>query len=630
MRMGSCEYDVMELVRRAQLGDRESLNRLAETARVRLHEYVFRLTLIEDVTQDIVQETILEMLRLFGKLRKADRFWAWLYGIAFNKVRNHFSKQWRHRTRSLSENEYEPAGRPGGDVLAEVVTEELKQIVLCSIRALAPRHRAVLTMRCYDRMSYAQISQLVGCSEIGTRALFYRAKKALARELSRHGFTKGSLVLALVVFGKITAASEAAAVEVSVTAATLSVGPLAALIATATGKIGIVTLVTAGVVAAGSAAVTGEKAASLLGLRPDGPAGLPTTSWRTRSRGAEQECWHYYPAGPDQAVMTRLVTFDSSDNAPVSLILQNQYANYHYDYRSNTVTVRNHRMWEEDLRTRQLPTDPPALSEFLSQVEGHRCSMEHVTGEKRGLLVIYRRSADGESRIRQVDQQLTVLEEEYFQFGWPESARIVDQRDPMHRRGRAYFRISGRINDVPLSGAGRLPLVYAASRLHSPWLDLRIGRRRRVVDTKDGALVYDENGRIAGRYASGSFFKGLARPWMGLHSIDTIRRDAAGQKLWFQTRYDGGDCADVLVKADPVTLTYTINLKQDIVERITFVSDDPKASDSITGQIEFAYLQDTDGSAAEFAEPRAITAGPRKSSPYGMLWLTQLLQPQDD
>ncbi|HQG49592.1 MAG TPA: sigma factor, partial [Sedimentisphaerales bacterium] len=93
--MSSCECDTLELVRKAQLGDRDSLTRLAEAARVRLHEYVFRLTLQEDLTQDIVQETILEMLRLFGKLRQSDRFWGWLHGIAFNKVRNHFGKQWR-------------------------------------------------------------------------------------------------------------------------------------------------------------------------------------------------------------------------------------------------------------------------------------------------------------------------------------------------------------------------------------------------------------------------------------------------------------------------------------------------------------------------------------------------------
>ena len=39
--------DYIELVRKAQLGDKESLDRLAEAARVRLAEYVHRLTLEE-------------------------------------------------------------------------------------------------------------------------------------------------------------------------------------------------------------------------------------------------------------------------------------------------------------------------------------------------------------------------------------------------------------------------------------------------------------------------------------------------------------------------------------------------------------------------------------------------------
>ena len=92
-----------ELVKRAQLGDRESLNRLAEAARVHLREYVLRLTLQEDLTQDIVQESILEMFKVFDKLKNAERFWAWLDGIAFNKIRSHYGRQWRHKTISLSE-----------------------------------------------------------------------------------------------------------------------------------------------------------------------------------------------------------------------------------------------------------------------------------------------------------------------------------------------------------------------------------------------------------------------------------------------------------------------------------------------------------------------------------------------
>ena len=623
------ENECLNWVRKAQLGDQDSLDRLAEAARVRLHEYVFRLTLAEDLTQDIVQETILEMLRLLGKLRKADRFWEWLYGIAFNKVRNHYGRQWRHKTRPLSENGPEPAGKAGDEVLAQVVTEELKQIVLDSIQRLEPRQRAVLTMRCYDHMSYAEIARLMGCSEIGTRALFYRAKKTLARLLSDHGLTKGSLVMALIVFGKMTAVSEATAAEISVSAATVSVGPVAALLATATSKVGIVTLATAGVLAAGTIAATHEWATSQRDVLPD-----HSRDWLIPSPQAESsaplECWYYFPEGPDQSVMTRLMSFDNTGGKPVCLVLENQHANYYFEHRANTVTIASHHMWQEDLRVRRLPTDPPELSDFLARVEGGPRDVPLTAGRGKGLLIVYERSAEGRGRIRQVERHPNGLEEEYFQFGWPESAHVVDQRDAMHQRGWTYFRLSGYVNGMAVSGTGRLPFTFAARQSHYPWLELRIGSRVRAVDAKNGAIVYDRDGRIAARYASGGLFQGLARPWMGLHAIDTIRRDAARQQLRFQTEYDGGNNAKVVVQTNAVTLVYTINMEQDTIERIALTSAQAEGSSAVSGEIEFTYLQDTDGASAPFPEPRVSTGGSRESNERGMLWLVRLLQSENE
>jgi len=245
-----------ELIKKAQLGDRECLSRLAEAARVHLREYVLRLTLQEDLTEDIVQESILEMFKIFDKLKKADRFWAWLHGIAFNKIRSHYGRQWRHKTISLSEVACEIATEDSQNALADMVNRELKQIVLRSMRELSPRHRAVLTMRCYKEMAYSDIAILMGCSEFGAQALFYRAKKALAKKLSHHGLGKGYLLTALVLFGKLTAATEASAANVSVTAATLKVGAAASLAAMVTSKTAIVSLTAAGTIAAGTAAIT--------------------------------------------------------------------------------------------------------------------------------------------------------------------------------------------------------------------------------------------------------------------------------------------------------------------------------------------------------------------------------------
>jgi RNA polymerase sigma-70 factor (ECF subfamily) len=54
------DAEYIELVKKAQNGDRVSLNLLAEQVYARLSQYVVRLTLNEDLAQDIVQETILK------------------------------------------------------------------------------------------------------------------------------------------------------------------------------------------------------------------------------------------------------------------------------------------------------------------------------------------------------------------------------------------------------------------------------------------------------------------------------------------------------------------------------------------------------------------------------------------
>jgi RNA polymerase sigma factor (sigma-70 family) len=196
------------------------------------------------------------MFKVFKKLKRAEKFWSWLDGIAFNKIRQHYGRQWRHKTLPISDIDRQLAIGDSQSALAEMINKELKQIVLISMRELSPRHRAVLTMRCYKDMPYSEIAELMGCTEFGAQALFYRAKKALAKKLSRHGLGKGYLLAALVLFGKLTASTEAAATNVSITAAALKVGTAASLAAIITGKTALVSVATVAAIAGGTALVT--------------------------------------------------------------------------------------------------------------------------------------------------------------------------------------------------------------------------------------------------------------------------------------------------------------------------------------------------------------------------------------
>jgi RNA polymerase sigma-70 factor (ECF subfamily) len=608
-----------ELVEKAQLGDKECQNRLAEVARVHLREYVLRLTLREDLTQDIVQESILEMFKVFDKLKSTEKFWSWLDGIAFNKIRSHYGRQWRHKTISLSDIDREIAIGDSQSALADMVNRELKQIVLISMGELSPRYRAVLTMRCYKDMPYSEIARLMGCTEFGAQSLFYRAKKALAKKLSRHGLGKGYLLAALVLFGKLTASTEAAAANVSVTAATLKVGAAASLAAMVTSKTAIVSLVTTAAIAAGTVAMTHVTDKIEIGPERINAQTSLNSPGRTETGKDMEQCWYFFPEGPGRPVMMRLLKFNASGKNSYCRNLQNQHANYYYD--NNTIYVNNFRMYSPDLSVTRLPTDGENLSRFISQVEGRQADMERVSSRGKGLLIISKRSDEHGDRIWRTDRHFNVLDEEYFQFDWPQNARIVDNRDDMHKRGWTYFRITGRVNREQISGTGRIPFVYAASGQSGPWLKLQLGDGTKIVDNGSEACVFDGSGKAVAAYKSGSFFKGLGRPWMGLHTIDTVRRDAAEKQVWFETRHlPGGAKAEVVLTQGQTRLVYTIDMETDVIEKITFSADNGSE-----GELEFSYLQDIDNPGNEFDSPRVGSYRKPQQNPPGMMWLVKLI-----
>ena len=627
----------IELIRLAQHGDRECLDQLAQQAKERLRTYVYRLTQRDDLTQEIVQESLFEMCKVLGKLKKADRFWPWLYGIATNKLRRYYRTEHTQRRLAINSAAKKATLRDRQDGLERLVSEELKQIVSEAMQNLRTRHKAVLVMRCYDGMAYSEIAESMGCSEFSTRMLFLRAKRALQRELSRNGFGKGSLLAALVLFGKITAPTEAVAAQVSVTAATTKVGLLAGIAGLATTKTAIVSLTAAGALTAGTIVTTsGPWKQAAEAPRPS-PASSQAIGQFGQSSNGNEEYWYYFPQGPDEPMMLRAKSGAVGDRSYWQ-ILQNDRANYYYH--NDRVFINNHRIWNSDLSVLKVPTDNPKLTDFLCQVEVGTKPMKHIPATGKGLLVIAARGQTrDEGRVTSdvnhpssivhrpwVIRHYNVLEEDYFQSDWPATTKIVDNRDVMHRRGWTYFRVTGQLNGQNVFGTGRIPFVYLTSRRYSPWLKLQVGSLT-IVDTyKEAYLcrVAKPADQIA-TYEGGSFFKGLARPWMGLHTIDTVRRDAAEQRIWFETKPvtggPGNQFAQVELVYKGLRLVYKIDMETDVVEEITFFNDQGK-----TGNLKLLYLQSIDQVREEFIppdRPRHRTAP--KGSP-GLLWLVQLVE----
>ena len=400
--------------------------------------------------------------------------------------------------------------------------------------------------------------------------------------------------MALVLFGKITAPSKAAAAQIAVTAATMKVGVAASVAGIVASKTAVVSLVTAGVLAGGTmVATSGTDKTATHGQRPTRNSYV-TVQARQPSKGNEK-CWYYYPSRANGALMIRFES-DAGGKQSYSLCLQNDKANYHQ--RKNTIYLNNYRIWREGLAVWRLPTDSPQLTDFLSRVEGQSQSLEYVSNDGGGLLVIANR--DENNNLSQVTQRHDVLDKEFFRYDWPKGAKKVDNRDTMHKRGWTYFRIAGQINEKQVYGTGRIPFVYARSQEYYPWLNFQMA----------GTKIEDADS-----------FAGLPRPWMGLHTIDTVRRDAARQGVWFETGLlPDGSKAEVVLTYGQTRLIYTIDMEADVIDKITFFSE----ADEVIGHLEFSYMQEIKTAGNKFTEPRRNYRQSRQKS-GGMLWLFELI-----
>ena len=612
----------MELVKQAQLGDKGSLDSLCELAGQRLYEYVYRCTLQNDLTKDITQECMLEMVQAIGKLKDNDSFWPWLKQMALNKLKMHYRMEKRLKQkaqRSVEWNQKKPFYRKDGDGLENMINQELKESIFTAIASLEPRYRIIINLRCYEKMEYSKIAKALQCSEFNARKIFWRAKKALKNALVSNGLDKGMLMTSLLVFGMMTSQTQATAAGISINAATVKVGATTAMAGALGFKGGFMALIGMLAITAGTVAISEFTFKS---------KSLPTTyqnnySYVYESRPTAvlptEEFWYFYP-DDFQSILLRITKGDGPSKQ--CIWLQNDRANYYYDEKRNSVFVNNYRVWHGDLSVWQLPDDKLEFIELISNSEDTAITTQNLPSTKRGLLVVVNQNSSDNNTLFMTYQN--ALYDTFFHYDWPKGIKTVERRDEMHRRGWTYFEIKGEVDNRPVNGYGRIPFVYAMYESNYPWLVLNVSSNLQIVDTKDGASLYNSKDQSILSYSSGSFFRGLSRPWIGLHTIDIIRRDAAEDNVLFETIYDPDtQKTQIILNGTPGKAIYTVDMEKDVLEQIVHFSD--TEGQNITASLNFNYLQTLNNGEQEFMEPRLNNYSNSKQPSPGIVWLQQVL-----
>ncbi|HEX5051936.1 MAG TPA: sigma-70 family RNA polymerase sigma factor [Planctomycetota bacterium] len=190
--------DKVELYRRAAAGDAVSLDALLQRYLPQLHAYVHvRLNAdlrARESSMDVVQSVCRDVLahRERFDFRGEERFRAWLFTSALNKIRNKYAfhhgagrdvAREEHGTAALDAVLAATADSPSGGAMAA----EGARIVREALAALSEEHREVVTLSRIVGLPHQVIAEVMGRSEEAARQLLRRAIVQFTFALKRRG-----------------------------------------------------------------------------------------------------------------------------------------------------------------------------------------------------------------------------------------------------------------------------------------------------------------------------------------------------------------------------------------------------------------------------------------------------------
>jgi len=185
----SGEQTDLELVRRAQAGDRRAFDALVLKYQNRIINLVSRYVSDPATAMDIAQEAFIKAYRGLKNFRGDSAFYTWLYRIAINTAKNHLAAQGRrvpeHGVDAQEAEQYdgESALKEYGSPERELLRDEIQTTVQQAIDDLPEDLRTAIMLRELEGLSYEEIAEAMDCP-IGTvRSRIFRARDAIDKRL---------------------------------------------------------------------------------------------------------------------------------------------------------------------------------------------------------------------------------------------------------------------------------------------------------------------------------------------------------------------------------------------------------------------------------------------------------------
>ena len=168
-----------DLLRALRGGDSSALAELYDRHKGELYRFGLRVAGETSTAEDAIHDAFLKLSEHPESITSPGGVRPWLFAVVRNALFLRFRKE--NREGSLDEETLADDDTPQSLLEAK----ERNALVVGLLGRLTPVYREVLVLREYDHLSYAEIARITGDSESSVKSRLFKARKALAAELSQ-------------------------------------------------------------------------------------------------------------------------------------------------------------------------------------------------------------------------------------------------------------------------------------------------------------------------------------------------------------------------------------------------------------------------------------------------------------
>jgi RNA polymerase sigma-70 factor (ECF subfamily) len=183
--------EIGNIVRRAQSGSLEDFQQLYDLFSRPIFNFILRLIGSVSEAEDLTQDTFLKVYSQLEKLRQPSQFRFWIYRIARNEVYQRLRQAKRTSLASLDDEEAgyheflsDDSASPNPE--RRLLSSEMGQVVGRTLQAMRPKYRDVFVLAVFEKISYQEISRIVGRSLLSVKTDIYRARLQVKQQLNKY------------------------------------------------------------------------------------------------------------------------------------------------------------------------------------------------------------------------------------------------------------------------------------------------------------------------------------------------------------------------------------------------------------------------------------------------------------